>query len=117
MGDGFIYVLSIYRILCMSIENLQEGDLLIVFFMIEYLFYDNVVEVCCMVYDLEILVNIFDFGLIYIIVIDLENVVCVVMMLIVLGCFVVGEMFGWVVDVVEVVFGIKQVDVEMIFQL
>lgn len=74
----------------------MEGVLLIQLFSVDYLLYDFCVEVCCSVFDLEILVNIYDFGLIYMIDLNVENDVKVVMILIVSGCLVVGEMSGWV---------------------
>lgn len=100
----------------MNMENLQEGDLMIVPSSTEHPLYDSVVEACKTVYDPEIPVNIYDLGLIYTIGINDENAVRVVMTLTAPGCPVAGEMPGWVADAIEPLPGVKQVDVEMTFQ-
>ena len=77
--------------------------------------YDQVVEACRSVYDPEIPVNIYDLGLIYTIDIDPENTVRVIMTLTAPGCPVAGEMPGWVAEAIEPLPGIKQVDVELVW--
>lgn len=78
--------------------------------------YDDVVQAIRSVYDPEIPVNIYDLGLIYTIDIKEDNAVNVVMTLTAPGCPVAGEMPGWVADAVEPLPGVKQVDVEMVFE-
>jgi FeS assembly SUF system protein len=77
--------------------------------------YDQLVEACRTVYDPEIPVNIYDLGLIYTIEIDAENAVRVIMTLTAPGCPVAGEMPGWVAEAIEPVAGVKQVDVELVW--
>lgn len=78
--------------------------------------YDNVVEACRSVYDPEIPVNIYDLGLVYTIEINNENEVNVLMSLTAPGCPVAGEMPGWVADAIEPLAGIKQVQVDLIWE-
>ncbi|PIL19852.1 FeS assembly SUF system protein [Puniceibacterium antarcticum] len=78
--------------------------------------YDQVVEACRGVYDPEIPVNIYDLGLIYTIDISPENAVNVTMTLTAPGCPVAGEMPGWVAEAIEPLAGVKQVDVDMVFE-
>ena len=78
--------------------------------------YDNVVEACRSVYDPEIPVNIYDLGLVYTIEINHENEVNVLMSLTAPGCPVAGEMPGWVADAIEPLAGIKQVQVDLIWE-
>jgi FeS assembly SUF system protein len=78
--------------------------------------YDQIVEACRSVYDPEIPVNIYDLGLIYTIDIDQENAVAVNMTLTAPGCPVAGEMPGWVADAIEPVAGVKQVDVQLVWE-
>jgi FeS assembly SUF system protein len=78
--------------------------------------YDNVVEACRSVYDPEIPVNIYDLGLVYTIEINGENEVNVLMSLTAPGCPVAGEMPGWVADAIEPLAGIKQVQVDLIWE-
>lgn len=78
--------------------------------------YDNVVEACRSVYDPEIPVNIYDLGLVYTIEINDENEVSVLMSLTAPGCPVAGEMPGWVADAIEPLAGIKQVQVDLIWE-
>ncbi|MBN9889121.1 SUF system Fe-S cluster assembly protein [Salipiger abyssi] len=92
-----------------------EGAPLIAPSSTEHPLYDTVVEACRSVYDPEIPVNIYDLGLIYTVEIDTENAVKVIMTLTAPGCPVAGEMPGWVQDAVGAVPGIKDVDVEMVF--
>ncbi|MGR3482650.1 SUF system Fe-S cluster assembly protein [Salipiger marinus] len=77
--------------------------------------YDSVVEACRTVFDPEIPVNIYDLGLIYTVLIDSENAVKVTMTLTAPGCPVAGEMPGWVQDSISAVPGIRDVDVDMVF--
>ncbi len=93
-----------------------EGAPLIAPSSTEHPLYDQVVEACRSVYDPEIPVNIYDLGLIYTIEIDGENAVHVIMTLTAPGCPVAGEMPGWVADAIEPLPGVKQVDVEMVFE-
>jgi FeS assembly SUF system protein len=81
----------------------------------EHPLYDQIVESLRGVYDPEIPVNIFDLGLIYTIEIDEENAVHVIMTLTAPGCPVAGEMPGWVADAIEPLPGVKQVDVDLVF--
>ncbi|HEY9039141.1 MAG TPA: SUF system Fe-S cluster assembly protein [Roseovarius sp.] len=78
--------------------------------------YADVVEACRSVFDPEIPVNIYDLGLIYTIDIDDENAVKVTMTLTAPGCPVAGEMPGWVADAIEPLDGIKQVDVNLVWE-
>ncbi len=78
--------------------------------------YEQVVDACRSVYDPEIPVNIYELGLIYTIDIDAENAVQIKMSLTAPGCPVAGEMPGWVADAVEPIPGIKQVDVELVWE-
>ncbi|MFK7745609.1 MAG: SUF system Fe-S cluster assembly protein [Roseobacter sp.] len=78
--------------------------------------YEQVVDACRSVYDPEIPVNIYELGLIYTIDIDAENAVQIKMSLTAPGCPVAGEMPGWVADAVEPIAGIKQVDVELVWE-
>lgn len=77
--------------------------------------YDQVVEACRSVYDPEIPVNIFELGLIYTIDINPANEVQIKMSLTAPGCPVAGEMPGWIADAVEPLPGVKQVDVELVW--
>lgn len=78
--------------------------------------YDQIVEACRSVYDPEIPVNIYDLGLIYTIAIADDNAVDVTMTLTAPGCPVAGEMPGWVANAIEPIAGVKQVDVELVFE-
>ena len=78
--------------------------------------YEQVVDACRTVYDPEIPVNIYELGLIYTIDIDEENAVNIKMSLTAPGCPVAGEMPGWVADAVEPIPGVKQVDVELVWE-
>lgn len=92
-----------------------EGEPLIKPSSTEHPLYDGVVEACRTVFDPEIPVNVFDLGLVYTIRISEENEVEVAMTLTAPGCPVAGEMPGWVVDAISMVPGVKQVDVDMVF--
>ncbi len=82
----------------------------------EHPLYEQVVEACRSVYDPEIPVNIYDLGLVYTIEINDENEVAVIMSLTAPGCPVAGEMPGWLGDAIEPLAGVKQVDVELVFE-
>ena len=82
----------------------------------EHPLYEQVVEACRSVYDPEIPVNIYDLGLVYTIEINDENEVGVIMSLTAPGCPVAGEMPGWLADAIEPLAGVKQVDVELVFE-
>ncbi|MFO7771807.1 SUF system Fe-S cluster assembly protein [Roseovarius gahaiensis] len=92
-----------------------EGTPLIAPSSTEHPLYDQIVEACRSVYDPEIPVNIYDLGLIYTIEIDGENAVRVIMTLTAPGCPVAGEMPGWLAEAIEPVAGVKQVDVELVW--
>ena len=68
------------------------------------------------VYDPEIPVNIYDLGLIYTIIINEDNEVDVKMSLTAPGCPVAGEMPGWVEEAIELLPGVKSVNVELIWE-
>ncbi|MHA3915554.1 SUF system Fe-S cluster assembly protein [Halovulum sp. GXIMD14793] len=78
--------------------------------------YDQLVEACRTVYDPEIPVNIYDLGLIYTIEVNDENEVEVLMSLTAPGCPVAGEMPGWVAEAIEPVAGVKQVNVQLVWE-
>ena len=98
-----------------QVEPMIEGAPLIAPSSTEHPLYDAAVEACRSVYDPEIPVNIYDLGLIYTIDIDAENMVKITMTLTAPGCPVAGEMPGWVQDSVGAVPGVKDVDVDMVF--
>ena len=78
--------------------------------------YDQVVEACRTVFDPEIPVNIYDLGLVYTIEISAENDVNVAMSLTAPGCPVAGEMPGWVMEAVSAVPGVRNADVELVWE-
>lgn len=92
-----------------------EGDPLIRPSTTEHPLYEKVVEACRTVYDPEIPVNIYDLGLVYSIRIDDGGAVEVDMSLTAPGCPVAGEMPGWVADAVEPLEGVRQVDVQIVW--
>ena len=93
-----------------------EGTPLIAPSSTDHPLYDQVVDACRTVYDPEIPVNIYELGLIYTIDIDQENAVDIKMSLTAPGCPVAGEMPGWVADAVEPLPGVKQVNVELVWE-
>ena len=99
-------------------DNTQplEGTPLIAPSSTDHPLYDQVVEACRTVYDPEIPVNIYELGLIYTIDIDTENAVDIKMSLTAPGCHVAGEMRGWVADAIEPLPGVKQVNVELVWE-
>jgi len=96
--------------------NQLEGTPLIKPSSTDHPLYEQVVAACQSIYDPEIPVNIYDLGLIYTIEINDENAVDVIMSLTAPGCPVAGEMPGWVADAIEPLAGVKQVDVELVFE-
>ena len=94
----------------------MEGTPLIAPSSTDHPLYDGVVEACKTVFDPEIPVNIYDLGLIYTVDIDAENVVKIKMSLTAPGCPVAGEMPGWVAEAVEPMAGVKEVDVEIVWE-
>jgi FeS assembly SUF system protein len=78
--------------------------------------FETIVEACRSVYDPEIPVNIYDLGLIYTIDINDENAVQIFMSLTAPGCPVAGEMPGWLADAIEPLPGVKQVDVDLVWE-
>ena len=93
-----------------------EGTPLIAPSSTDHPLYEQIVEACRSVYDPDIPVNIYELGLIYTIAIDDENAVDIKMSLTAPGCPVAGEMPGWVADAVEPLPGVKQVDVELVWE-
>jgi FeS assembly SUF system protein len=93
-----------------------EGEPLIIPSSTDHPLHESIVDACRSVFDPEIPVNIYDLGLIYTIEIDEESVVKVLMSLTAPGCPVAGEMPGWVATAVESVPGVKDVNVELIWE-
>ena len=93
-----------------------EGEPLIIPSSTDHPLHESIVDACRSVFDTEIPVNIYDLGLIYTIEIDEESVVKVLMSLTAPGCPVAGEMPGWVATAVESVPGVKDVNVELIWE-
>lgn len=93
-----------------------EGTPLIAPSTTDHPLHETIVDACRSVFDPEIPVNIFDLGLIYTIDIDAENSVKVIMTLTAPGCPVAGEMPGWVADAVLAQPGVKDVDVDLVFE-
>ncbi len=101
----------------MTIEqNPIEGTPLIKPSSTHHPLYVDVVVACRSVYDPEIPVNIYDLGLGYTIEINDENEVRIAMTLTAPGCPVAGEMPGWVADAVNAIPGVKQVDVDLVWE-
>ena len=94
----------------------MEGTPLIAPSSTDHPLYDGVVEACKTVFDPEIPVNIYDLGLIYTVDIDAENAVKIKMSLTAPGYPVAGEMPGWVAEAVEPMAGVKEVDVEIVWE-
>lgn len=97
-------------------EPMIEGAPLIAPSSTDHPLYASVVEACRSVYDPEIPVNIYDLGLIYTIGINDENEIRIMMTLTAPGCPVAGDMPGWIADAVEPLPGVKQVDVELVWE-
>ncbi|MBB5222153.1 FeS assembly SUF system protein [Amaricoccus macauensis] len=98
-----------------EVDHPTEGEPLIRPSSIEHPLYDAVVEACRSVYDPEIPVNIFDLGLIYTVAINEAGDVAITMTLTAPGCPVAADMPGWVSDAVSVVPGVRQVDVDLVW--
>ncbi|MFK7881107.1 SUF system Fe-S cluster assembly protein [Roseobacter sp.] len=99
-----------------NVSEPMEGAPLIAPSTTDHPLYEQIVEACRTVYDPEIPVNIYELGLIYTIDINGENEVEVKMSLTAPGCPVAGEMPGWVADAVEPIAGVKQVNVELVWE-
>lgn len=97
-------------------SNPVEGTPLIAPSSTDHPLYDTIVEACRSVYDPEIPVNIYDLGLIYTISIADDAAVHVTMSLTAPGCPVAGEMPGWVAGAIEPLPGVKQVDVDLVWE-
>ncbi len=93
-----------------------EGEPLIRPSSVDHPLYERVVEACRTVYDPEIPVNIYDLGLVYTIDISDDGAVHIDMSLTAPGCPVAGEMPGWVADAVEPLEGVRQVDVNLVWE-
>ena len=93
-----------------------EGTPLIAPSSTDHPLHEAVVEACRSVYDPEIPVNIYELGLIYTIDINAQNEVNILMSLTAPGCPVAGEMPGWVADAVEPLAGVKQIDVQLVWE-
>ena len=76
---------------------------------------DDVISALKTVYDPEIPADIFELGLIYKIDIEDDRMVKIDMTLTAPGCPVAGEMPGWVSDAVDMVAGVRAVQVAMTF--
>ena len=98
-----------------AIEPL-EGAPLIAPSSTDHPLYEQVVAACQSVYDPEIPVNIYELGLIYTIDISDQNEVNVTMSLTAPGCPVAGEMPGWIADAIAPLAGVKQVDVQLVWE-
>ena len=97
-------------------NDMMEGAPLIRPSSTDHPLHEAVVDACRSVYDPEIPVNIYELGLIYTIDITAENAVRVIMTLTAPGCPVAGEMPGWIADAINAVPGVKQVDVELVWE-
>ena len=97
-------------------NDMLEGTPLIAPSSTDHDLYESVVEACRSVYDPEIPVNIYELGLIYTIDISAQNEIKILMSLTAPGCPVAGEMPGWVADAVEPLQGVKQADVELVWE-
>ena len=82
----------------------------------EHALYEAICDACRTVHDPEIPVNIFDLGLIYSIRISDDADVDIDMSLTAPGCPVAGEMPIWVNDAVEMVPGVRKVDVQLVWE-
>ena len=96
-------------------DAFEEGAPLILPSSTDHPLFSEVIQAIKSVYDPEIPVNIYDLGLIYRVSISEENAVEVDMTLTAPGCPVAGEIPGWVADAISPVAGVKQVDVEIVW--
>ena len=76
---------------------------------------DDIVAALKTVYDPEIPADIYELGLIYKVDIEDDRTVKIDMTLTAPGCPVAGEMPGWVQNAVGAVEGVRDVDVNMVF--
>ena len=97
-------------------NDMMEGAPLIKPSSTDHPLHEACVEACRSVYDPEIPVNIYELGLVYTIDINAENEVRIIMTLTAPGCPVAGEMPGWLADAVSAVPGVKQVDVDLVWE-
>jgi len=99
----------------MTEETTAEGEPLIPPSSEDNALYEPICDACRTVHDPEIPVNIFELGLIYSIRIAEDSHVDIDMSLTAPGCPVAGEMPIWVHDAVEMVPGVKSVNVELVW--
>jgi FeS assembly SUF system protein len=76
---------------------------------------DQLIEQLKTVYDPEIPVDIYELGLIYKVDISDDKDVAIDMTLTAPGCPVAGEMPGWVQEAVQKVPGVRNVNVDLVF--
>lgn len=98
-----------------EVDTPMEGTPLIRPSTTDHPLYDAVVEACRSVYDPEIPVNIYDLGLVYTVEISQDGDVRVAMTLTAPGCPVAADMPGWVEDAISAVPGVRQVEVELVW--
>jgi len=77
---------------------------------------DQIIAALRTVHDPEILVNIYDLGLIYRVAMDSQHRVEIDMTLTAPGCPVAGEMVNWVKDAVLAVPGLSDIEVNLVFE-
>ncbi len=75
-----------------------------------------IVDALRRVFDPEIPVSVFDLGLIYALKISDEGVVTVIMTLTTPTCPVAEEIPGWIQDAIGAVDGVKQVEIELVWE-
>lgn len=100
----------------MNDHSPMEGQPLIAPSSTDHPLYDQIVDACRTVYDPEFFFNFYEMCLIYTIAITAQNEVSILMSLTAPGCPVAGEMPGWVADAVEPIAGVKQVDVDLVWE-
>lgn len=98
-----------------EVDTPMEGTPLIRPSTTDHPLYDAVVEACRSIYDPEIPVNIYDLGLVYTVEISPDGDVRVAMTLTAPGCPVAADMPGWVEDAISAVPGVRQVEVELVW--
>ena len=76
---------------------------------------DDIIAALKTVYDPEIPSDIYELGLIYRVDIDDDRNVVIDMTLTAPGCPVAGEMPGWVQEAVQSIPGVRNVNVELVF--
>jgi FeS assembly SUF system protein len=97
-------------------DTALEGEPLIKPSTVDHPLYEPVVDACRTVHDPEIPVNIYDLGLVYTIEISDDSDVRIAMTLTAPGCPVAGEMPGWVAEAVLAVPGVRNVDVDLVWE-